>query len=98
MLTRTMYGVTAGSKAWTEVERDQLADLYLATPRPPFDVMSEKIGRSPQALQTEANRMGLTSPGAKPRTCLTCQRTFYSWGIGNRICRRCDRTLLTECA
>lgn len=54
MLTRTMlYGATAGAKPWTEADRDQLADLYLATPRPKIDVMVEKMGRSAQALQTE---------------------------------------------
>jgi hypothetical protein len=28
----------------------------------------------------------------KPRTCLQCDRTFRSWGPGNRKCNRCKQT------
>ena len=29
---------------------------------------------------------------AKIRTCLKCEKRFSSWGPGNRICKKCDRT------
>lgn len=74
---------------WTEAERLQLFEFYMATPRQNISVLVAKTGRSAQALQTEANRMGLTVPGVRLRRCIPGQHMFASWGVGNRICPRC---------
>ena len=41
------------------------------------------------AAQPEYRKPGASSP--TPRRCMSCGTTFPSWGIGNRMCKRCKR-------
>lgn len=43
--------------------------------------LAERVARISQA-QAKASM-------TKDRLCLGCSRPFYSWGIGNRLCRHC---------
>jgi hypothetical protein len=52
------------------------------------------------ALQARARAIGLTRElikqcrlsGTRPaqRACMKCDKTFLSWGVQNRLCRRCS--------
>ncbi|WP_038965588.1 hypothetical protein [Bradyrhizobium diazoefficiens] len=100
MLMRTpaaLRGATSGNQPWTPADRQHLADLYMKDPRPGVQEMAVKLGRAPRAIQTEASRLGLNSPGAQPRKCMPCQRMFFSAWIGNRICARCE-PMIVGCA
>jgi hypothetical protein len=101
MLMRTpatvLRGAVAGNKVWTDADREVLVDLYLENPRPSVEVMAAKLGRTRQAISTEASRLGLRAPGSQSRKCLPCQRPFFSSWIGHRICPRCE-PLVMECA
>lgn len=96
--TYTLRGATGGNRTWTEEDRRKLTEMYLAKPRPDISVMVAALGRSAQALQTEANRLGLTARGLKLRRCLPGDQLFAGWGVGNRICPRCADTIVRECA
>ncbi|CUT14534.1 hypothetical protein BF49_5614 [Bradyrhizobium sp.] len=93
-----LRGATGGNRPWTEADRRQLTEFYLATPRQNISLLVAKTGRSTQALQTEAYKMGLTVPGTSLRRCLVGQHMFASWGIGNRICPRCADNVVKEIA
>ncbi len=91
-------------RAWTPEEFDLLARFYadrLDTAR-----IARLLGRSAGSIDSKARALGIVrdpskrkyaaqpeyrKPGASPRRCMSCGTTFPSWGIGNRICKRCKR-------
>ena len=96
MNQQPLRGATGGNRPWTEADRRQLTEFYLATPRQNISVLVAETGRSTQALQTEAYKLGLTVPGTSLRRCLVGQHMFASWGVGNRICQRCYDNIVRE--
>ncbi|MBN9007116.1 MAG: hypothetical protein J0H40_17080 [Rhizobiales bacterium] len=87
---------------WTDADIERLALMYFSMPRPPHSVMAERMGRTVGAMQTVISRVGMSRPGAKLRACLGVgcqgQRKFFSAGINNRICGRCERDPVMGCA
>ena len=61
-----------------------------------YPAIAKKIGRLSHSvaplhrrLMAGEGRFNTAKGQRKPRQCLLCQRTFKSWGAGNRICKRC---------
>ncbi|CUT11472.1 hypothetical protein BF49_2552 [Bradyrhizobium sp.] len=95
-LQQPLRGATGGNRTWTEADRRRLAEMYLGKPRPNISVMVAALGRSAAALQTEAYKLGLTAPDVQLRRRLVGRHMFASWGVGNRICPRCNENIVRE--
>ena len=78
---------------WSESDVNRLATLYFSIPKPSIETMAADLGRTPMACFTEMSKLGLAKPGAKLRRCLGhgCQgqKSFFSSGIGERMCSFC---------
>ncbi len=85
---------------WTDDEIHRLIDLWKR--HIPFGRIARTMGRSRKSIAIKASRLGLTmrpywnDPFAanarkrgRARSCLSCRRTFFSEGPGNRICNSC---------
>ena len=83
---------------WTDADISLLAEMYFTSPRTPTGIMADRLGRSIPSVWAEISRLGMSQPGAKLRTCLPCNREFFSTHIGNRICNWCVRVHQLECA
>jgi hypothetical protein len=83
---------------WTDADIDRLASMYFATPKTPVEVMAARLGRTTNAIWTEVSRRGVSKPGAQIRTCLPCDRDFFSSWIGERICQFCKKSEMMRCA
>ena len=86
--------------SWTDAEVLKLAKLCHGQSNPDFAALETEFGRSASAIKTAFSRNGISNPSNKPRTCLRCDRTFWSEGSGNRKCKRCQhrRAHEMECA
>ncbi len=71
----------------------------------PFGRIARSMGRSRKSIVVKASRLGLTvrpyladefvtnaRKRGRARSCLNCQRTFFSEGPGNRICIPCKQS------
>ena len=86
-------------RAWTPEEFDLLARFY--ADRLDTAYIARLLGRSAGSIDSKARALGIVrdpskrkyaaQPGASPRRCMSCGTTFPSWGIGNRMCKRCKR-------
>lgn len=74
---------------WDDASTIKLASLYFSTPKPSIESMASALGRTPQATWNFIARIGMAAPGAKLRSCLPCDRAFFSSHNGSRICSRC---------
>lgn len=92
-----MSGLTHGA-SWSDADVDRLAKLYFSQPKPSVDAMAETLGRTRGAVWTVISRLGMAAPGAKMRTCMPCDKPFYSSWIGERICSYCKSSELLRCA
>jgi hypothetical protein len=90
--------VDHNGEGWTEQQINLLASMYFSVPKTPIEEMAAALGRTPKATWTEISRRGMAKPGAKPRLCMTCRRSFFSGHIGNRICVKCTKQNQLECA
>ena len=53
---------------WTDADISLLAEMYFAVPRPPTEVMADRLGRSTKAIWSGVSKLGMSQPGAKLRT------------------------------
>lgn len=83
---------------WTDADRDRLAAMSFAVPKPSIEEMATTLARTPGSCFGEIFRLGMAKTGAQLRACIPCKRPFFSGHIGNRICRRCVRNHQLECA
>ena len=84
--------------SWSDADIERLASLYFSEPKPPIEVMATELGRSTKAVFTEISRLGMAKRGAEIRTCMPCDRSFFSSWIGERICSFCKGSELMRCA
>jgi hypothetical protein len=84
--------------SWSDADRERLALMYFASPKPSVEEMGMALGRTPKAIWTEVSHLGMAKAGAKQRPCMTCTRPFFSSHAGNRICMRCIKQNHLECA
>ncbi|MCE2523323.1 MAG: hypothetical protein J4F49_08910 [Rhodobacteraceae bacterium] len=88
---------------WTDDEIHRLIDLWKR--HVPFGRIAKTMGRSKKSVSIKASRLGLTTrpywndqfsvnarKRGKARSCLSCRRTFFSEGPGNRICNPCKES------
>ena len=67
--------------------------------------LARRLGRQAGAISVKANRLGLGrkkdsvatekksgNPTGKVRDCISCRKSFWSSGAGNRICDGCKST------
>lgn len=84
--------------AWTAEQTAKLAGLFFTDPKPSIGEMAATMGRTPYAVWTQIARLAMSTPGAKLRKCLPCDRPFYSSHIGNRMCQHCLESQGLRCA
>jgi hypothetical protein len=81
--------------AWTDEEVEHLSVMYWSDPRPTKEFMAAELGRTPSSVQTALAKFSIscakhvTTTTGKVRPCITCERSFFSEGNHNRMCRRC---------
>lgn len=82
-----------------EIDR-RIIDGYIGGWRAMIEELAQEEGIAPEAIARRGECLGMTKDsleggdpggrrGAAARECLRCERTFLSFGIQNRLCRRC---------
>ncbi len=77
----------------------RIIDCLVAGDQEQLDELS-KDGGGEEAIRARAKALGLTNEfikkcrlsGSRPalRACMKCDAKFLSWGLQNRLCRRCS--------
>ena len=86
-------------RPWTEAEVELLMELW---PTHSVEKIAAKIDRRPHIISKKARIIGLAAPSKKStarptsdrqapatRSCLCCDRKFWSAHVGNRLCGIC---------
>jgi hypothetical protein len=89
--------VDRGGDNWTEEQVLQLASLVRVDHLSNASV-AVRMGRTESSIATAVSRYAVRDPRAQLRTCLPCDRKFFSMHIGNRMCSRCVQRNHLECA
>jgi hypothetical protein len=90
-------GRDPAGRDWTQLDQ-RIIDCFVADGEPQLGALS-KDGGGEIAIRSRAKALGLTNEFIKRcrlndsqpalRGCMKCDAEFLSWGVQNRLCRRC---------